>query len=443
MIFQMPQAQTVPASVRQVIERVRDRLETIGGFEQPTSRNKLGAMFEACFLNTLTTTLRPQPDGTVFVVTGDIPAMWLRDSTAQVRPYLIPARHDEALADMLVGVSKRQIEFVLLDPYANAFNESPNARGHQTDRTAMSPWVWERKYEVDSLSSVLELAYRIWLETGRVDHLNDRFARAARSILEVWALEQRHEHSAYRFERPDPPLPTDTLTHQGRGTPVGFTSMTWSGFRPSDDACTFGFLVPANMQAVVVLGHLERMAAEVLRDDLLRFEAGALRRAIHDGIETHARVQHPHFGEIYAYEVDGLGRANLMDDANVPSLLSAPYLGYCAKDDPTYQRTRAFILSSHNPSFFSGQAAQGIGSPHTPGPNIWPISLCMQGLTSDDESERLGLLETLIRTDAGTGLMHESFHQDDPTVFTREWFAWANSLFAEFVLDICGERLRV
>jgi hypothetical protein len=246
----------------------------------------------------------------------------------------------------------------------------------------------------------------------------------------------------YRFERPNPPLPSDTLTHEGRGAPVGFTGMTWSGFRPSDDACTHGYLVPANMQAVVVLGHLVRVAAEVLRDDLLRFEAGALRRAIHHGIETHARVQHAEFGEIYAYEVDGLGRAHLMDDANVPSLLSAPYLGYCTSNDPAYQRTRAFVLSDANPFFFAGRAACGIGSPHTPGPNIWPISLCMQGLTSADESERFGLLETLIRTDAGTGLMHESFHQDDPAVFTREWFAWANSLFAEFVLDVCGERLR-
>ncbi len=438
----MPQTETIPASVHQVIERVQDKLETMDGLGSSSSRAKLRTMFEACFLNTLTTTLRPQPDGTVFVVTGDIPAMWLRDSTAQVRPYLIPARHDQALADVLVGVSKRQVEFVLLDPYANAFNESPNARGHQSDRTTMRPWVWERKYEVDSLSSVLELAYRIWLETGRADHLGDRFVQAARLILDVWMLEQHHERSAYRFERPDPTLPTDTLSHHGRGGPVGFTGMTWSGFRPSDDACTFGFLVPANMQAVVVLGHLERIAAEVLHDDLLRFEAGALRRTIRDGIETHGRVRHAHFGEIYAYEVDGLGQAHLMDDANVPSLLSAPYLGYCAKDDPTYQRTRAFILSSANPFFFSGQAAQGVGSPHTPGPNIWPISLCVQGLTSNDQLERLSLLETLIRTDAGTGLMHESFHQDDPKVFTREWFAWANSLFAEFVLDVCGEHLR-
>ena len=426
---------TIPASMVSLIERVKDTLE-------PNHLHaKLSDMFEGCFLNAFTTTLRPQTDGTIFVVTGDIPAMWLRDSSAQVRPYLIPARQDQSLADLLVGISGRQLEFVLHDPYANAFNESSNRHGHQQDLTTMTPLVWERKYELDSLAYTLEFSYLIWHETGRTDHLDWRYALVARSIIKLWTLEQHHERSPYTFERLDTYLPTDTLPHAGRGTSVGFTGMTWSGFRPSDDACTYGYLVPANMQAVMALEHLETVAREVLHDDELRLEAGTLGRQLRQGIEHYGKVHHPDHGEVYAYEVDGLGHINLMDDANVPSLLSAPYLGYCAKNDPTYLTTRTMLLCATNPHYHAGRAARGIGSPHTPGANIWPISLCIQGLTSSDESERRELLETLAGTDAGTGLMHESFDANDPSIFTREWFAWANSLFAEFVLDLCGVRL--
>jgi uncharacterized protein len=210
--------------------------------------------------------------------------------------------------------------------------------------------------------------------------------------------------------------------------------MSWSGFRPSDDACKYNYLVPSNMFAVVALKHLSELP---LNNDTLRTKAKTLAEIIHVGVETHGKIKHPRFGDIYAYETDGLGNYNFMDDANVPSLLSIPYLGSCAKDDLTYQATRAFVLSEENPYFYSGKAAKGIGSPHTPNEYIWPIALCVQGLTSRSRQEQLELLETLLSTDAGTGLIHESFHKDDPTKFTRPWFAWANSLFAEFVLEVC------
>jgi meiotically up-regulated gene 157 (Mug157) protein len=371
------------------------------------------------------------------VITGDIPAMWLRDSAAQVRPYLALAPADAEIADLLEGVVRRQLRYILHDPYANAFNEGPNGHGHQSDLTEMSPLVWERKYEIDSLCYPIQLAYLLWRATGRTGHLDQTFRAAARAILEVWRREQRHhEGSPYRFERANT-IPIDTLSHGGQGSPVVETGMTWSGFRPSDDACTYGYLVPSNMFAVVALGYIAEIATQILGDAALVDEAQQLRDAIEVGIQTYAKVEHPRHGTIYAYETDGRGNYNLMDDANVPSLLSLPYLGYCAKDDPVYLNTRAFILSPDNPYFYRGAIAEGIGSPHTPAGYIWHIALCMQGLTAADPAERERILDLLERTDAGTDLMHEGFSADDPSQFTRPWFAWANSLFSELVLEYC------
>ena len=393
---------------------------------------RLQEMFLTCLTNTWETTLQPQPDGSVFVITGDIPAMWLRDSAAQVRPYLTFAKHDSFIARILAGVVKRQAQCVLRDPYANAFNLADNSHCHNRDKTDMTGWIWERKYELDSLCAPLTLASLLWRTTGQTGHLDSAFLNAAGLIVDIIRREQDHAKSPYSFERLEGP-PSDTLTNEGRGGPIGFTGMSWSGFRPSDDACRYNYLVPSNMLAAVALEHL---AALPLGDAQLSEDAKALASEIRHGIETFGKVMHPVFGTIYAYEVDGLGNANLMDDANVPSLLAAPYMGYCEVNDPVYQATRAFVLSTHNPFFYEGTAAQGIGSPHTPQYYIWPISLCMQGLTSVSSDEKLRMLDLLLSTDAGTGLMHEGFHKDDPNRFTRPWFAWANSLFAEFVMDV-------
>jgi meiotically up-regulated gene 157 (Mug157) protein len=214
--------------------------------------------------------------------------------------------------------------------------------------------------------------------------------------------------------------------------------MTWSGFRPSDDACSYGYLIPANMFAVVVLGYLAEIARDVWGDTEMETEARRLAGEIDAGIQAHGIVEHPSYGAIYAYEADGLGHHALMDDANVPSLLSIPYLGYRGADDPLYQNTRRFILSRGNPYFFEGSAAAGIGSPHTPHRYIWPLALAMQGLTATDPAERERMLDLLERTDAGTQYMHESFFADNPGRFTRSWFAWANALFSELVLAYCG-----
>ena len=416
----------LPASMTEAIRRVADRLPQFP---------RLPQMFADTFANTYATTLRPQPDGSVFVITGDIPAMWLRDSAAQVRPYLHLAKDDRGFADLIAGVVKRQMAYVRIDPYANAFNETANGRCHNRDHTQRSDWVWERKYELDSLCAPIRLAHDLWRMTGRVDHLDAGFEAAARLIVAVITTEQQHAGSPYLFERLEGPA-IDTLSRQGRGNPVGYTGMSWCGFRPSDDACRYNYLIPANMMAVVAL---QGLADLPLRDGALCDRARGLAGAIRAGIEAFGRVDHARFGRIYAFETDGLGQHNLMDDANVPSLLAMPFLGYCAKDDPGYLATRAFVLSEANPFYYAGSAAAGIGSPHTPKDYIWPISLCIQGITSNDPQERLGLLDMLMRSDAGTGLMHEGFHKDDPAQYTRPWFAWANSMFAEFVLDLCAD----
>lgn len=425
----------IPLSMERLIEAVSIRMEKV-------QRPKLARMFRECFTNTYQKTIKRMEDDSTFVITGDIPAMWLRDSAAQVKTYLILAEEDKDIASMLEGVVKRQIQYVLHDAYANAFNEAANGAGHQKDLTTMSEWIWERKYEIDSLCYPIQLSYLLWKATGRTAHLDGPFKEAVKEILRLWKVEQHHEtQSSYRFQRENCPI-TDTLANEGKGVPVAYTGMTWSGFRPSDDACSYGYLIPANMFAVVALDYIVEISEAVWKDRELSQEASVLRQEIHHGIQTYGVTHHEEFGPIYAYETDGMGHYIWMDDANVPSLLSIPYLGYTGNADLIYMNTRRFVLSKANPYYYEGLEAQGIGSPHTPDQHIWPIALSMQGLTVESAEEKLALLDILARTDAGTGLMHESFDTNDSTQFTRPWFSWANSLFSELVLDYCGITIR-
>ncbi|MCY9670470.1 glycoside hydrolase family 125 protein [Paenibacillus alginolyticus] len=407
--------------------------------EKLAHRPKLLGMFKKCYPNTLETTAKIMEDGTTFVITGDIPAMWLRDSSAQVKHYLPLAKEDPELQQIIEGLISTQMKCILMDPYANAFNEKANPSLEHEDETERNPWVWERKYELDSLCYPLELIYLYWKATGRTSVFNYDFQCAVRAILRLIRTEQRHqEASSYRFQRFNCPS-TDTLPNQGLGTSVNYTGMSWSGFRPSDDACKLGYLIPSNMFAVVVLGYVNEIAEDILKDTHLAEMADELRTQIDHGIQTYGIVHHPKYGKMYAYETDGMGNFNLMDDANVPSLLSIPYLGYADGDDLVYLNTRRFVLSEDNPYFYSGQAAEGIGSPHTPEKYIWPISLTMQALTSTNDMEKMRILDILLATDAGTNYMHEGFHADDPSQFTRPWFAWANSLFGDLVSRMIRE----
>lgn len=405
---------------------------------------QLAEMFARCYPNTLETTVELLADESTFVVTGDIPAMWLRDSSAQVNPYICVAQDDPELQRLLRGLIQRQARYILIDAYANAFNREANGQGHTDDQPTAGPWVWERKYELDSLCYPIKLCYKYWQATGDTTVFTETAREMLHKIVEVMQIEQHHDAcSAYRFERPAPLLPSDTLPFEGRGTRTNYTGMVWSGFRPSDDACKFGFLIPANMFAVVVLGYTIEIARQIYQDSELAAHAEKLRQEIEFGIQTYGIVEHPRYGRIYAYETDGYGNYNLMDDANVPSLLSIPYLGYRPMEDPLYQNTRRFVLSPDNPYYYVGGSAYGVGSPHTTAHSIWPIALCMRGLTSIDADEQEEMLRLLVATTAGTGYMHESFHVDDPHQFTRPWFAWANSLFGEFVHQLVMQSAHV
>lgn len=407
--------------------------------ETLTGDAHLASIFHQGMRNTLESTIARQYDGTTFVITGDIPAMWLRDSAAQMLPFLrfLDSAEGPALYEVIAGLSKLQFQYLAHDSYANAFNQEPNGASYDPSDGCNDPWIWERKYEVDSLAFPLWLAHAVWRRTGRTSVFNGTVHGVLRAVVHQLRLEQDHENnSSYRFVR-NTELPSETLQRDGRGPAHGFTGMTWSGFRPSDDACVYSFNVPANLFATQALRQLAQIAQEVYGDSSLAAAAESLAEDLARGVAEFGVVQHPVYGDIYAYEVDGLGNALLMDDANMPSLLSLPLTGGIDPADPIYVATRAFILSTENPYYYQGTHAGGIGSPHTPPGYVWPIALAVQGLTSTDKAEKLRLLQVLRDTTGGTGAMHEGFDPDDPTQFTRPWFSWANSMFAELLLDYC------
>lgn len=416
----------IPNSVKQFMEKITEKC---GKEHADWAEN-----FNAAFANTLLTTVKRHEDGTTFLLTGDIPAMWLRDSTAQVRPYLIIAKEDEDLADMISGLVKKQFFYINIDPYANAFNESANGAGHQTDHTEMNDWIWERKYEIDSLCYPTQLAYLLYKNTGRTDQFNEDFVSGVKKLLTVFETEQDHNKSPYRFIR-DTWRKEDTLINDGRGAEVVPTGMTWSGFRPSDDACEYGYLIPSNMFAVVILGYLEDIFTTILKDEEIAKRAAKLKKEIEEGIQAYGKTKNAAGEVVYAYEVDGKGNATLQDDSNVPNLIAAPYLGYGDMNDELYLKTRKTLLSKENPYFYEGKFAKGIGSSHTPENYVWPIAMAMEGMTTSDKKEKERILNQLVATDAGTHLMHEGFDVDNPNNFTREWFSWANMMFCELVMD--------
>lgn len=416
-------------------EKMQSWLEMIA--EKTKDHPEWGKVFETCFTDTLDKTMTILEDGTTFILTGDIPAMWLRDSTAQAKPYLALAKEDNRLRQTLLGLIERQLRFINHDPYANSFNAEENWAGHHaTDHSDLTGWIWERKYEVDSLCYPLQLAYLLWKKTGETSQFNQTFFEAAQRIVCVWTVEQDHENSFYSFVR-DTDREEDTLVNDGRGPACAYTGMTWSAFRPSDDACIYPYLVPSNMFAVVVLGYLAEVIEALLSEQYaeLAEDALRLREEIDRGIKEFGLTKNAAGETIFAFEVDGLGNASIMDDPNVPSLLAAPYLGYCDIDDPIYQATRRTILSSENPYYYEGKFAKGLGSSHTYYRYIWPIALSIEGLTTDSKQEKAELLDLMVACDGGTGVMHESFHVDDPSLYSREWFSWANMMFCELVLD--------
>ena len=421
-------------------EAVEAKIREVGGL---LTNPRLAWMFANCYPNTLDTTVHfgKDEDGNprTFVYTGDIHAMWLRDSGAQVWPYVQLANEDPHLKEMLAGVINCQFSLIGIDPYANAFNDGPTGTGWQSDRTKMDPNLHERKWEIDSDCYPIRLAYQYWKTTGDTSVFGEKWIKAITRILETFREQQRKDgHSPYSFQR-ETTAQLDTKSNHGLGNPVRPVGLIASAFRPSDDATTFEFLIPSNFFAVTSLRKAAEILDQVNHNARLARECRVLADEVSDALEQYATYDHPKYGTIYAFEVDGFGNRLLMDDANVPSLLAMAYLGDVTPRDRVYQNTRRFVWSEDNPYFFKGKAGEGIGGPHVGYDMIWPMSIMMKAFTSRDDAEIKWCVETLMTTDAGTGFMHESFHKDDATRFTREWFAWQNTLFGELILKLIAD----
>jgi len=402
---------------------------------------ELRTLFLNCFMNTLDTTTNfslKNGDPSTYVVTGDIEAMWLRDSTLQMRPYLEFVATSDEVNDLIMGLINRQSDFIRLDPYANAFYDTSKFGIHRSDLTEMRPGVHERKWELDSLTFHLDLVCAFSRKTDNLSIFNEAEIETIGLILETLRIEQRPKGSTpYLFDRVTA-NPIDTLSNSGRGPQSGYTGMVHSAFRPSDDACEYPFHIPSNLYLVKVLSDLMEILFSL---NLLDYHqiCRNLVQEIRSGIENFGIRRSAGEPEIYYYEVDGLGNGNIMDDANIPNLVSLPYLGVCEPCDELYQATRAIALSGLNPFFYSGYLGSGIGSPHTPEGSVWPISLITEVFTTSERDVWRRNLRLLIDSSCQTGLLHESFNISDPSTYSRPWFAWCNSFFGELILHIWRE----
>ena len=443
----LPQARPKPAERRFTSAAVE---ATIRETQSKIGDPNLAILFENCFPNTLDTTVYPgtyegKPD--TFVVTGDIEAMWLRDSSAQLWPYLPLLKQDDKLRQLVEGVIRRQGRMILIDPYANAFTHNVTDKPLSwavDDKTDHKPGVAERKWEIDSLCYPTRLAHGYWKATGGPEPFDlsakSGWKETAWTILKTFREQQRKDGKGpYSFQRSSP-IPSDTVPLSGFGNPARPVGMICSMFRPSDDACILPLFVPANLFAIQTLRHLAEMAGEVFHDDKLKSGCLDLAAEVEKAVAQYGVVEDPKHGRMWAYEVDGFGNQMKMDDANAPGLASLAYLGCCKQDDPLYVASRAFALSSANPYFFKGKVAEGIGGPHIGLNYVWPMAIMFRALTSSDDAEIRQCLRWLRDTTAGTGFMHESFHCDNATDFTRPWFAWANTLFGELILKLVEER---
>ena len=436
----------------------------------------LARVFENAFPNTLDTTIRWHIDGPTvdvksketalgkakwtgaqsFVVTGDINAEWLRDSTNQLLQYQPLAKKDLGIFNLILGAINTQTEYVIESPYCNAFQPPPashlaasaNGQKDQVHPNYEPSFVFECKYELDSLAHFLSLANSFHNNTGSLEFLTPRWLKALGTVMTVIDQQSqstfnsetgKFEKNVYTFSR-QTDQGTETLPLNGVGNPLNYgTGLIRSAFRPSDDATILGFLIPANAQMAV---ELKRTAKILMAAKYTELAHNLEKRAqtMMDGIWEHGVFNHKKYGQVFAYEVDGYGSQILMDDANVPSLLSLPLLGFVDASNPIYQNTRKMLLEkSGNPYYLEGSEFHGIGGPHVGLNHAWPMSLLIQAMTTDNDEEIKGCLKTVLSS-CHLGLVHEGINVDSDRIFSRSWFAWANSVFSQTILEIARKK---
>ncbi|BDD06240.1 glycoside hydrolase family 125 protein [Aureibacter tunicatorum] len=420
--------------------------DVIKTFKGKTADSELAWMFGNCFPNTLDTTVLSHTVGKkpdTFIITGDIPAMWLRDSTAQVWPYMPLINEDKKLKTLILGLINRQTACILIDPYANAFNKGAEGSHWESDITDMKPELHERKWEIDSLCYAVRLAYNYWKISGDTSAFDKDYKTAMGLILRTFKEQQRKDGvGPYTFMRNTSKY-EDNVPLYGAGNPVKPVGLIASIFRPSDDSTVFPFLVPSNYFAVVSLRQMAEISNGIYDDRDFALACNEMADEVDKALKVYARADMGDLGTVIPFEVDGFGNRLMIDDANIPSLLSLPYLDAMDKEEKVYQDTRSYILSENNPFFFKSDIAEGIGGPHIGMNYIWPMSIIMRAMTSDDEKEIAFCLNMLKKTHAGTGFMHESFHKDDPANYTRSWFAWVNTLFGELVWKLYNNKPQI
>jgi meiotically up-regulated gene 157 (Mug157) protein len=420
-------------------------VEEIIKFIKPQIKDpQLSWMFENCYPNTIDTTvdfeiINGKPD--TFIITGDIDAMWLRDSTAQVWPYLPLVKKDTKIKNLVKGLINRQAKCVIRDPYANSFyKDLSKTSAHNKDIPTPIPGVHEQKWEVDSLCYVIRLSYHYYKLTNDNTIFDDTWIKSARIILKTFLTEQRKNgKSSYKFVRYGSAM-VDAPLFSGTGRPFKPNGLICSMFRPSDDATMYPFLIPSNIFASTSMKQLSEIFKKEDIDINFSQRCNSLSKEIDSAIKKHAVKEHLDFGKIYAYEIDGFGNNLFMDDANVPSLMSLGYLDSKFLNDEIYLNTRKFLLSENNPYFLKGKSAEGQASPHTGKDKIWPMGIILRAMTSSGDNEIKKCIKMLVNTHAGTGFMHEAFDKDNPENYYRSWFAWANTLFGELIIKVQQEK---
>ncbi|KZM24021.1 uncharacterized protein EKO05_0009334 [Ascochyta rabiei] len=435
----------------------------------------LARIFENAFPNTLDTTVRWHTDNTPahksfqrnwekgswtgpqsFIVTGDINAEWLRDSTNQLAQYQPLAKKDKEIFKLILGAINTQAEYVIGSPYCNAFQ--PPAPSHlsptfQDQADVVHPeyeasFVFECKYELDSLAHFLSLSNQFYNHTDSIAFINARWLQALDTLLSV--LDEQSQptfdettgayiQNTYKFQRRTE-IGTETLALGGVGNPLaGGTGLVRSAFRPSDDATILGFLIPSNAMMSVELKRTADILNKAGRKNIAD-QLSAWADTISKGVWEHGVVTHKKYGRVFAFEVDGYGSSILMDDANLPSLLALPLLGFVDANDEVYKNTRKMILEKQgNPYYLTGKGFGGIGGPHVGLQHAWPMSVLVQAMTSDDDDEIVSCVES-VKNVSRNGLIHESIHVDYERDYTRSWFAWANSVFAQTILDLAKRK---